>query len=164
MGKRGPPRMPTHLRLLRGNPGNHAINKNEPQPEQTPTAPDPPDYLVGFAKDEWVRVCVELYSMKLLAKVDLQPLAAYCQAYAVFRTAVDTYNEMAARDPATRAIMVKAKTGTPLQNPVLQIMRHAANDMVRFAAEFGFTPSARSRISTTHSDEAHSKFGSLLAG
>lgn len=164
MGKRGPPRIPTHLKLLRGNPGHQAMTKAEPQPAIEPQVPEPPVYLVGFAKDEWERICVELYSMKLLAKVDLQPLAAYCQAYAIFRTAVDTYTEMAARDPATRAIMVKAKTGTPMQNPVLLTMRHAANDMVRFAAEFGFTPSARSRISTIHSDEAHSKFGSLLAG
>jgi P27 family predicted phage terminase small subunit len=164
MAKYGRRPNPTHLKLLRGNPGHQALNKNEPQPDPTPNVPDPPEYLVGFAKDEWVRVCVELYSMKLLTRVDLQPLAAYCQAYAVFRTAVETYNEMAKRDPATRAIMVKAKTGTALQNPVLLTMRHAANDMVRYAAEFGFTPSARSRISTIHSDEKNSRFGNLLAG
>ncbi|KAB0993994.1 phage terminase small subunit P27 family, partial [Cronobacter sakazakii] len=28
----GPPKTPTHLRLVRGNPSKRPINKNEPQP------------------------------------------------------------------------------------------------------------------------------------
>lgn len=28
----GPPKTPTHLRLVRGNPSKRAINKNEPEP------------------------------------------------------------------------------------------------------------------------------------
>ncbi len=28
----GPPKTPTHLRLVKGNPSKRAINKNEPKP------------------------------------------------------------------------------------------------------------------------------------
>lgn len=30
----GPPKTPTHLRLVKGNPSKRAINKNEPNPPQ----------------------------------------------------------------------------------------------------------------------------------
>jgi P27 family predicted phage terminase small subunit len=156
--------MPTHLKLLRGNPAHDAINKNEPQPTIDPAIPDAPPYLIGYACDEWYRVAAELYHLKLLTRVDVQPLAAYCQAYSILRTAVETFNAMAERDPTTHGLMVKGKAGGAFQNPLLLTARQAANDMVRYAAEFGFTPAARSRISNIEGEDPRSKFGSLLAG
>jgi phage terminase small subunit len=45
------------------------------------------------------------------------------------------------------------------------VSRKAANDMVRFASEFGLTPAARSRISAGADGEPqHGKFTGLLAG
>jgi hypothetical protein len=43
---------PTYLRLLQGNPQHRPINKNEPQPPPIETI-DAPDYLSGYALDEW---------------------------------------------------------------------------------------------------------------
>lgn len=157
--------LPTHLKLLRGNPGKQVLNKDEPQPELTPDVPDCPDFLVGRACDEWYRVAEELYRLKLLSKVDIHPLAAYCQAYATWRSAVETLNGMAERDPMTHGLMIKGKTGAAIQNPLVLIARQSANDMVRYAAEFGFTPAARSRIATGDSIESFvGKFDGLIAG
>jgi P27 family predicted phage terminase small subunit len=41
---RGPAPTPTHLRILKGNPGKRPLNKAEPKPEKGPV--DPPDWLV----------------------------------------------------------------------------------------------------------------------
>ncbi len=32
----GPPKTPTHLALVKGNPSKRPINKNEPKPRQSP--------------------------------------------------------------------------------------------------------------------------------
>ena len=156
--------MPTHLKLLRGNAAHEALNKNEPQPERPSSMPDAPSFLVGYAMDEWYRVAEELYNLRLLTRVDIHPLAAYCQAYALWRTAIETYAGVAERDPVMKGLMIKSPNGSALQNPLLLTARHAANDMVRYAAEFGLTPAARSRISSLDSESQSSKFGTLLIG
>ena len=51
-----------------------------------------------------------------------------------------------------------------MQNPLVLTARQAAGDMVRFAAEFGFSPAARSRISNIDGEDPESKFSGLLAG
>ena len=158
---RGPAPAPTHLKLLRGNPGHDPINKDEPQPAIPPTMPDAPDFLTGYASDEWYRVAEELYRLRLLTRVDVQPLAAYCQAYSIWRTAVETLATMADRDPTMHGLMIRVGAGA-MQNPVVITLRQAANDMVRYAAEFGFTPAARTRISTGDTEGPPSKFGPLL--
>lgn len=101
---------------------------------------------------------------QLLTVIDIHPLAAYCQAYGVWRTAVEAFTEIAKRDPAFHGLMIKSATGTALQNPIVLTIRQAANDMMRFAGEFGMTPVARSRIALGISGEPLTgKFGDLLA-
>jgi phage terminase small subunit len=67
-------------------------------------------------------------------------LAAYCTAYARWRT---TEELLARMDPNAR------------------IAGQAARDMVRFAGHFGMTPSARARIAAWGWREPRSKFGDL---
>jgi len=165
MGKRGPRPMPTHLKLLRGNPRKEGLNHDEPQPAMPTAVPPAPVFLKGYAAEEWARIAEELYYLRLLTRIDIHALSAYCQAYAIWRTAVETFAVMAERDPVMHGLMVKAANGTALQNPVVLTIRHAANDMVKYAAEFGLTPAARSRISATDSEPPpRSKFGPLLVG
>jgi P27 family predicted phage terminase small subunit len=164
MGKRGPRPMPTHLRLLRGNPSKEPLNKNEPQPFIEPTIPDAPKFLTGYAADEWYRISEELYRLKLLTSVDTHTLAAYCEAYMIWRTAVETHAAMADRDAVTHGLMVKNANGSAMQNPIVLTIRQAGNDMVRFAGEFGLSPAARSRISGLDDPSGpSSKFGRFLA-
>ena len=42
--------------------------------------------------------------------------------------------------------MIKTSNSNAIQNPLVGTANKAAADMVRYAAEFGMTPSARSRI------------------
>jgi P27 family predicted phage terminase small subunit len=159
---RGPKPTPTHLRVLRGNPGKRALPTNEPQPEQPISVPDAPAFVTGYASDEWYRVGTELYRLGMLTNVDLQSLAAYCVAYGRWRTAEELIAKMASKDIISSGLIVKS-AGELKQNPLIPIARKACLDMVRFAGEFGLTPAARSRIDGIASaSTAPSKFDGLL--
>jgi P27 family predicted phage terminase small subunit len=82
----------------------------------------------------------------LLTQFDVMCLAGYCTSYQRWRTAEEMIEEMGERDPNSRALLVRGSKGQARANPLIQVSREAANDMLRFAAEFGFTPAARSRI------------------
>jgi P27 family predicted phage terminase small subunit len=55
--------------------------------------------------------------------------------------------KMAEKDQLTGGLMIKTSNGNAVQNPLVGTANKAAADMMRYAAEFGMTPSARSRIS-----------------
>ena len=49
---------------------------------------------------------------------------------------------------------LKLVTGNPGKNPLVGTANKAMSDMVRYAAEFGMTPSSRSRVrANLHDDE-----------
>ena len=73
-------------------------------------------------------------------------LAAYCAAYARWRTAEEAIACMAARDELTGALLIKDKEGQTRAKPLVRVARDAAEAMLRYAGEFGMTPVARSRI------------------
>jgi P27 family predicted phage terminase small subunit len=56
---------------------------------------------------------------------------------------------MAERDELTSGLLIKTANGTAIQNPLVGIANKAMADMMRYAAEFGMSPSARSRIEAT---------------
>ena len=160
---RGPPAKPTHLKLLRGNPGHQVLNKHEPQPTLPDKPPEPPDDLIGYAREEWYRIVVEAFRLKLVTSVDIQPLAAYCDAYQRWRSAREKLAAMAENDPLMAGLLVKTKAGGAAPNPLVFLVQSAARDMVRFAGEFGLTPAARSRIKATDAI-GDGEFTGFLAG
>jgi P27 family predicted phage terminase small subunit len=122
-----------------------------------PALPSPPPHLSDEAKVEWGRVSEDLFKVGLLSVVDRAALAAYCQAYARWVQAERSIAEMAKRDQLTGGLMIKTTNGNAIQNPLVGTANKAAADMVRYAAEFGMTPSARSRINATPQGEDKSR-------
>jgi len=156
---------PTHLKVLRGNPGQRALPTNEPEPDAPSNVPDPPDFVSGYAADEWYTVSEQLHRLGLLTVVDYPSLAAYCVAYGEWRTAREALARMASNDPIMKGLIIKSRYGDAVQNPLVTIARKAAGDMVRYASEFGFTPAARTRLATDFGGSAQpGKFAGLLAG
>ena len=155
-------KIPTHLRLLRGNPGKRPI-KPEPEPAVPEKLPEPPAFLSEDAVNEWWRVAPELHALDLLTVLDHMPLAAYCEAYGLWAMAEREIAQMAAGDPESKGLTIRGSAGNPIQNPLLKIARNAAADMVRFAGEFGMTPVARSHLSAAGRLSGPSKFDGLLA-
>jgi P27 family predicted phage terminase small subunit len=161
---RGQRPTPTHLKLLRGNPGKQRINTSEPQPEIADEVPDPPPFISGYAADEWWITGTQLHRLGLLTKVDVAVLAAYCYAYGQWRKAAEALAKMEANDPLMSGLIIKTKYGDAAINPLVSIARKHAGDMVRYAAEFGLSPCARTRISAgSGPDDSQSKFAGLIA-
>lgn len=146
MAPRGRKPKPTHLKLVTGNPGKRILNKMEAKPRLD--LPMPPPHLADEAKVEWGRVSQELYDCGLLSIVDRAALAAYCQAYSRWVQAERAIAEMAKKDLLTGGLLIKTTNGNAIQNPLVGTANKAMQDMVRYATEFGMTPSARSRIET----------------
>lgn len=140
---RGPKPKPAHLKLIQGNRGKRPI---KPEVEVAPSLPEPLPFLCHDAQEEWRRVASQLYALRLLSELDLAALAAYCAAYATWKQAHEALSEMAKHDPVSKALMIKSKKGNLIQNPLLGIANTAAGNMVRYASEFGLTPSSRARI------------------
>ena len=155
-------KLPTHLKLLRGNPGKRPI-KPEPEPAVPEKLPEPPAFLTEDAVNEWWRVVPELRALGLLTVLDVQPLAAYCVAYAHWIAAEQALAQMAAGDPRFNGLMITGSTGSHLANPLVKIARTAAADMLRIAGEFGMTPRARSHLDAAGRLSGPSKFEGLLA-
>jgi P27 family predicted phage terminase small subunit len=163
---RGRRPLPTHLKVLRGNPGKQSLNDDEPAPSAPDCLPEAPAFLSAYAREEWKRVMSELFLMGLYTNFDQAVLCAYCESWARWRTANELVQRMAARDVNWSALLVRAKNGTPLQNPVVLTAARAAADMCRYAQEFGFSPGARTRIANATASDASivkRKFEGLIA-
>jgi P27 family predicted phage terminase small subunit len=157
----GPPPQPTHLKLIRGNPGRRPLNKNEPQPTIAETVPDAPAWLSSFACDEWCERAPELHRLGLLTSLDLSLFAGYCESYSQWRQAQELLAQMAKKDAVTNGLLVRGANGTATPNPLLKVSRLAAQHMLRLASEFGLSPVARSRIAAGV-PTGPSKFDGLL--
>jgi P27 family predicted phage terminase small subunit len=159
--QRGPRPVPTHLRVLRGNPGHRPI-RDEPRPLVPDDCPEPPDFVTGYGADEWWRIASELHRLGLLTLIDIGPLAAYCVAYGRWKTAEEALAKIASNDPQTSGLLLK-RDNVVMQNPLVSVARKAAGDMLRAASEFGLTPAARSRIAAGVGETQPGKFAGLLA-
>jgi len=146
---RGRKPTPTRLKVITGNPGRRPLPDAEPQiPAASLKAPA---YLKGDARREWQRVAPALVVSGVLTQADVSSFAAYCTAYGRWRTAEKAIAEMAKRDKLTQGLMIKTTNGNAIQNPLIGTSNKAMADMMRYAAEFGLTASARSRISADNS-------------
>lgn len=134
---RGRKPKPTALRLLQGNPGKRAINRNEPKPAPVDTI-DPPETLKGEARDEWIRRAPQLIAVGLLTEVDVPAFLVYCQSWARL---VESEVKLAATGE-----VVKTPSGYPVINPYRTIANKALTQCQQFWSEFGMMPSSRSRV------------------
>ncbi|MDO5331539.1 MAG: phage terminase small subunit P27 family [Bacillota bacterium] len=136
MATKGRKPKPTAMKMLEGNPGKRPLNLKEPVPEKK--LPKCPDWLEDEAKAEWKRLCKGLFNMGLLTEYDMATFASYCQAYARWKEAEEFISQ--------HGTIVKTKTGYWQQVPQVSISHSNQKIMMQAAAEFGLTPSARSRL------------------
>lgn len=119
---------------------------NKAEPEIEIALPAAPSHLSEPARKEWDRVAEEMYHAGIMSNLDRGALAAYCQAYGRWVEAENALRLFAENDKKTRGLVIKTKAGNVIQNPLVGSANKSMADMVRYAAEFGMTPSARSRI------------------
>lgn len=146
MATRGRKPTPTHLKLVRGNPGKRSLPKKEDEIPVVIEEVSPPPHLSDEAKVEWGRIIGSLVTLKLMSQLDRAALAAYCQAYGRWVQAERALARMAEKDPLLHGLMVKTTSQNAIQNPLVGTANKAMQDMMRYATEFGMTPSARVRL------------------
>nr|PZN76198.1 MAG: phage terminase small subunit P27 family [Pseudomonadota bacterium] len=137
---------PTHLKLVAGNPGKRALNRGEPVPEGDLT--DPPEWLTPEQKESW-RYAIDHAPSGLLKKLDRSALTVWVVAEDLHRQATQAVAKFG-------LITKSPKQGEPIQNPYLPIVNRQAQIMLKAAAELGFTPSSRSRVTVNEDVEEES--------
>lgn len=142
MGMRGPKPKPTALKAAEGNPGHRQLNNAEPAYDAV--LPDPPEHLTKRAVEEWHRVAPQLYKARILTAADLVALSAYCQAYADWVRARDEIE--------LQGFVITTEKGNIIQSPWVGIANRAMDRFMKVAAEFGMTPSSRTRVSAPSND------------
>ncbi len=149
-GKRtrsGPPKTPTSLRMLRGNPGKQALPRNEPEPKAA--KPAMPKGMSKRAQAAWKRLADELLGLGVLTTLDAMALEALCEAYADFiecRELIATHGRTFETETKTGAYVVRAR-------PEVAQLSDAWRRFHAMAAEFGLTPSSRTRIQVKQVEE-----------
>lgn len=143
MAARGPIPRPTTLKLLDGTARRDRM-RNEPIPRsislECPVANASP-----AVKQIWAATVAELQAMKIAYASDADTLMCYCEAVASHRRASALL--------AKSDVLIKGLSGQPVHNPALGVQQRAAAIIRAFAQEFGLTPSARTRIEVTASDD-----------
>lgn len=134
---RGRKPKPTHLKEVAGNPGKRPLNRNEPQP--VGELFEPPGDLPEKARPFWTQAIADA-PPGLLRRLDLRVMT-------VWAVAAWQHAEAAGLVAAEGALITVGKSKARLQHPAMAIMNRQAQIMLRAAAEMGFTPSARSRVS-----------------
>tara|TARA_B100000949_G_scaffold234985_1_gene255945 strand:- start:2495 stop:2992 length:498 start_codon:yes stop_codon:yes gene_type:complete len=147
----GNAKKPTRLKILQGNPGHQKL-----RPQQEPHYKGPvkgaykvPAGLSHKAGNEWRRVVKELGRLGLYQIVDRAALCAYCEAWSTMLECQEVINKQGL------TYKVRNSGGTFInERPEVKI-RNAAWQQVRYlSAEFGFTPSSRSKIEMPQAEPA----------
>lgn len=153
MGARGPAPKPTVVKILQGNPGKRALPKGEPVPAAG-KMPAAPRWMSLEAKREWRRIAPRLHKVGLLTEVDGLSLAMLCEAFAQYVEAKVVVER--------EGMLAMSDKGNTYQHPAVSLMTGARSEMLKWAREFGMTPSARSRISLDGQGEQEPSLADLL--
>lgn len=87
---------------------------------------------------EWNRVVGELYALGILTQVDRAALVVYCTAWADYVKACNKLEK--------EGDVIISDKGGMYQNPWVAIKKRSMDQIIKFSAEFGMTPSSRSRV------------------
>jgi P27 family predicted phage terminase small subunit len=150
MGQRGPKPMPANVHLLHGNASKKSLSQLLDGVHPEVEIPKCPMHLQAEAKKEWKRISIELEQLGLISQIDRAALAAYCAAWAETVHCEKKITDLNAEDPKGEAGLVGITPNGYQQMSVwVQIRNRAYDRMMKFAAEFGMSPSARSRVTVS---------------
>lgn len=137
MARTGRKPKPTALKELAGNPGGRELNDAEPQP--APADPERVPYrLLPKARRFWLDNAPRLSALGLLSEIDLPAFQMMATHFGVAVQAAELIR--------SEGIMTKDEHQLDRKHPALQVLRDNSAAFRTYAAEFGMTPSARSRV------------------
>ena len=176
MGQRGPKPLPANVHRLHGNPSKKPLADLTDSLQPEIEVPSFPKHLWPEARKEWKRIAPELVRYGLVSKLDRAALALYCQSWArkdraeqqltramdratELRTAfeADEVAKAAAAQlrgetytPATwtggDGFMLPTPNGSWAYSPYWVAANKAGDQVEKFLAAFGLSPSSRGRV------------------
>lgn len=156
---------PSHLRLIEGNRGKRPVNDREPVPRRE--RPSAPAHISDAAREVWGQAVLILDEMGILTAADVFAIEILCEALADHRACGETIKECAASARAAakdgqetdfttdgRYYRTINQAGGVMwrAHPAVALRADADRRIKAWCAEFGLTPSARSRIVTGEAD------------
>lgn len=144
MGQRGPRPLPKNVHLLHGNPSKLTASQLRDSISPAVEIPNAPRHLKGEALKEWKRVSVELETLGLISQIDRAALAMYCTAWGRY---VDAENKL--RELGEAGLVDETPNGFKVQGVWLNISNKAMEQCIKYLAEFGMSPSSRSRVTAS---------------
>ena len=135
VGKRGPSKQPTELKLLNG---TFRKDRDKVGPVPANKMPECPIWLPVEAKEKWDELAPKLQKLGLLTEIDGDEFARYC----LFMVrSIDAEGEV------EKGLLVDgAVPGTRVKNPAVQIARDYAAMASKIADKFGMNPSSRNGL------------------
>ena len=137
---------PVVLKLLegRGHGTDSGGRKVAPVPAFRRLPPEAPEWLPDEARAEWDRVVPELARLELVKPADRAALVAYCLTWDRLVTA----QRMASENG-----LLATNSQGEVRAPWVAIIEAASKELRSWAGEFGFTPSAESKLSTQEAND-----------
>jgi len=146
MGRRGPPPIPTALKLERGNPGKRALNRDEP--EFAPLGEACPEELTGRARAEWNRLAPDLRAKGLLTVGGRATFVTLCH--------------LGAEIEALRRLIAKTARRDPMRLPWEKLLNNLRTQQRQHAAEFGLTPARAASVKAVKPPPTPSAFARIV--
>ncbi len=143
MGKRGPQKQPTALKVLHGERKASRLNHAAPKPRTPLTMPKG---MSRAAQAVWRRQVKAFEGLGILTAADADSLRAYSEAVVRYEAAASVLEE--------QGPLVRGATGLWVKNPLHQIVRDNAQLVRQFGRELGFLPSARESLTTKDEKDA----------
>jgi P27 family predicted phage terminase small subunit len=164
MSKPGPRPKPANVHYLNGNPSKKPANQLMDSLQPEVEIPGCPPHLLQEAKKEWKRITEELKRYGLISKLDRAALCLYVQSWAelVYAEKMLKRNmERAAQKMADAEAagveyvggdgMTEVTTnGNIIYSPYWVIANKARHNVDKYLANFGMSPSARSRVTPSN--------------
>lgn len=146
MGRRGPPKKRTDLRLLNNNAGKHKISENEPKPEKPKTLRAPS----GLTKEErkvWRSLVKRLEPVGLYTVADEEMLIRYCTFTVRYQLCRKIINEKIENGESLYEKGV-SKTGSTYYSVIPEVKLEKDYDQIlrRIEQEFGMSPASRTGL------------------
>lgn len=155
MGRRGPPRTPTRLKLIRGCPsGRRKLPKGEATPEVVRGA-IPPVSMTDAGKEVWAEMVPRLEELGLFTVLDGNAFRRYCELTARWNAAAKKIQDTGQthipifheQTPEQKAAGERPKLKYLQELPESIEFRRLPGDLLRLEQQFGMTPAARAAIS-----------------
>ncbi|AEJ02184.1 phage terminase, small subunit, P27 family [Nitrosomonas sp. Is79A3] len=155
MGQRGPKPLPDNVHALRGNPSKKPLGEFLGGVNPVVEIPSCPAHLNDEARKEYKRITAELKILGLISKIDRAAISAYCSAWGEVVCCEKKIAELNAKDPKGEAGLVGLTPNGYQQMSVwVQIRNRAYERMMRFASEFGMSPSSRTKATPSENQQS----------